>query len=120
SARLFLRYHAEARTAFHRAYSELVKTLERDAQEPTETAAETPAGPSEPDREGAIAAEPPNEANSAGGAETTSRSETTSGDADGSVLGDGTGGSAVETGRATAGRAAVGAVGGRDVMRAPV
>jgi len=31
SARLFLRYHAEARTAFHRAYGSLVKTLELDA-----------------------------------------------------------------------------------------
>ncbi len=31
SARLFLRYHAEARTAFHRAYGSLVKALERDA-----------------------------------------------------------------------------------------
>ena len=33
-ARLFLRYHAEARTAFHRAYRELVKTLEADAASP--------------------------------------------------------------------------------------
>ena len=31
SARLFLRYHAEARTTFHRAYGSLVKALERDA-----------------------------------------------------------------------------------------
>ncbi len=30
-ARLFLRYHAEARTSFHRAYRELIKTLELDA-----------------------------------------------------------------------------------------
>ena len=31
SARLFLRYHAEARTSFHRAYGSLVKALEHDA-----------------------------------------------------------------------------------------
>jgi hypothetical protein len=30
TARLFLRYHSEARTSFHKAYSELVRTLERD------------------------------------------------------------------------------------------
>ena len=30
SARLFLRYHAESRSAFHRAYKALVQTLERD------------------------------------------------------------------------------------------
>ncbi len=35
-ARLFLRYHAEARTAFHRSYRELVKTLEADAASPVE------------------------------------------------------------------------------------
>ena len=33
SARFFLRYHSEARTSFHRAYGELVKTLARDAEE---------------------------------------------------------------------------------------
>ena len=32
-ARIFLRYHAEARTAFHKAYAQLLKTLERDAAE---------------------------------------------------------------------------------------
>jgi hypothetical protein len=32
SARLILRYHAESRTAFHRAYKDLVATLERDAR----------------------------------------------------------------------------------------
>src|SRR5205807_10343947 len=37
-ARRFLRYHSESRIAFQRAYSELVKTLERDASEPIETA----------------------------------------------------------------------------------
>ncbi len=37
-ARLFLRYHAEARTAFHRAYRELVKTLEADAASPVDDA----------------------------------------------------------------------------------
>ena len=30
-ARLFLRYHSESRNAFHRAYGNLVKTLEQDA-----------------------------------------------------------------------------------------
>ena len=35
-ARLFLRYHAESRTSFHRAYGELVKTLARDAAEADE------------------------------------------------------------------------------------
>ena len=35
-ARLFLRYHAESRTSFHRAYGELVKTLARDAAEAEE------------------------------------------------------------------------------------
>ena len=33
TARLFLRYHAEARMAFHRAHSALIKELERDASE---------------------------------------------------------------------------------------
>ena len=33
SARLFLRYHAEARSAFHRSYKALVQTLERDEAE---------------------------------------------------------------------------------------
>ena len=33
TARLFLRYHAEARMAFHRAHSALIKTLEQDACE---------------------------------------------------------------------------------------
>ncbi len=42
SARLFLRYHAEARTAFQRAYGSLVKTLDRDAAE-AETETETAA-----------------------------------------------------------------------------
>jgi hypothetical protein len=41
-ARIFLRYHAESRTAFHRAYAQLLKTLERDAAEGP--AAEGPAG----------------------------------------------------------------------------
>ncbi len=35
-ARLFLRYHSESRNAFHRAYRELVKTLEADALSPVE------------------------------------------------------------------------------------
>jgi hypothetical protein len=29
-ARLFFRYHSESRSTFHRAYKELVATLERD------------------------------------------------------------------------------------------
>ena len=33
AARLFLRYHAESRSAFHRSYSELIRTLKRDAEE---------------------------------------------------------------------------------------
>ncbi len=49
SARLFLRYHAEARMAFQRAYGSLVKTLDRDAAEAeTETAAPADS-PDEPD-----------------------------------------------------------------------
>ena len=32
AARLFLRYHAESRSAFHRSYSELIRTLKRDAE----------------------------------------------------------------------------------------
>jgi hypothetical protein len=47
SARLFLRYQTEARTSFHRAYSELVKTLARDKAE-AEEAAENGASPNEP------------------------------------------------------------------------
>jgi hypothetical protein len=47
SARLFLRYQTEARTSFHRAYSELVKTLARDKAEAAE-AAENVASPNEP------------------------------------------------------------------------
>ena len=34
SARLFLRYHSEARNSFHRSYAALLKTLERDAEAP--------------------------------------------------------------------------------------
>jgi hypothetical protein len=45
-ARLFLRYHAESRTAFHRHYAQLVKTLERDAGAEGGAPA---AAPSEPD-----------------------------------------------------------------------
>ena len=33
AARLFLRYHAESRTAFHRSFSELIRTLKRDAED---------------------------------------------------------------------------------------
>ena len=42
SARLFLRYHAEARNAFHRAYGQLVKTLDRDARAEKEGESESP------------------------------------------------------------------------------
>ena len=48
SARVFLRYHAEARTAFHRAHRSLVKTLELDATADAETDAPT-FSPIEPD-----------------------------------------------------------------------
>jgi hypothetical protein len=50
-ARRFLRYHAESRTAFHRAYSQLLKTLERDA-------AEGPAASGAPTEPGAAASSP--------------------------------------------------------------
>ena len=33
AARLFLRYRAEGRSAFHRSYSELIRALKRDAEE---------------------------------------------------------------------------------------
>ena len=33
AARLFLRYHAESRSAFHRSYSELTRVLKRDAED---------------------------------------------------------------------------------------
>src|SRR5260370_37415052 len=39
AARLFLRYHAEARTAFQRAYGTLLKTLEFDAAHGAEPSA---------------------------------------------------------------------------------
>ena len=54
TARLFLRYHAEARTSFHRAYGSLTRTLELDAADgpapvdsPIEAPAPCPATPSE-------------------------------------------------------------------------
>ena len=37
TARLFLRYHSESRNAFHRAYGNLIKTLERDATSESES-----------------------------------------------------------------------------------
>ena len=37
AARLFLRYHSESRNAFHRAYGNLIKTLERDAASESES-----------------------------------------------------------------------------------
>jgi hypothetical protein len=58
-ARLHLRYHAEARSTFHRAYKELVATLERDAlgeTAPTQVAS----APNEPDS-GLVAPASPNE-----------------------------------------------------------
>jgi len=57
SARLFLRYHAEARTAFQRAYGSLVKALDRDAAE-AETAAPA-VSPDEPDAPAPTPAETP-------------------------------------------------------------
>ncbi len=60
TARLFLRYHAESRTAFHRAYRELVKTLEADAASPVEDAPDAPEA-SPPPPQTAVS---PNEPNS--------------------------------------------------------
>ena len=60
TARLFLRYHAESRTAFHRAYRELVKTLEADAAMPVEDAPNAPESSPPP----APTAVSPNEPNS--------------------------------------------------------
>jgi hypothetical protein len=57
SARLFLRYHAEARLSFHKAYSELIKTLERDKA----AAAESVSTPAPSPSPAAAAAEPPKE-----------------------------------------------------------
>src|SRR5436305_7108988 len=49
SARLFLRYHAEARLSFQKAYSELVKALERDKAAHAAPAAAAPTvAPNEP------------------------------------------------------------------------
>ncbi len=48
SARLFLRYHAEARTAFHRAYGSLVKALDRDAATDDPAPAVSPDEPDAP------------------------------------------------------------------------
>ena len=52
AARLFLRYHAEARTTFQRAYKALVQTLERDQAEADEFSPNEPtddvASPNEP------------------------------------------------------------------------
>src|SRR5262249_44923984 len=72
TARKFLRYHAEARTAFHKAYAQLLKTLERDRAEGApgdDVGADSPHEP-EPSPEpseagGPDAATSPNEANSA-------------------------------------------------------
>ena len=66
SARLFLRYHSEARNSFHRAYGELVKTLARDAE----------AEESSPNEVARVAS--PNEANSAAEPAATPAAETTS------------------------------------------
>src|SRR5262249_35356116 len=54
TARLFLRYHAEARTAFHRSSHQRLKALKADAEAPVPAAAEAPEAVS------------PNEANPAG------------------------------------------------------
>jgi hypothetical protein len=53
TARLFLRYHAEARMAFHRAHSALMKTLEQDACEE-----DSPNEPSDPGGEGLSSDDP--------------------------------------------------------------
>jgi hypothetical protein len=52
TARLFLRYHAEARMAFHRAHSALLKTLEQDDCE-----GDSPNEPDDPGDEGSSAYE---------------------------------------------------------------
>jgi hypothetical protein len=55
-ARIFLRYHAESRTAFHRAYAQLLKTLERDAAEgPAPGSAPEPAAEVSPNEPSAAA-----------------------------------------------------------------
>jgi hypothetical protein len=59
SSRLFLRYQSEARTSFHRAYSELVKALARDTAE----AAELAEAVGEEAGEEVEKVEPPNEPN---------------------------------------------------------
>src|SRR4051794_19018930 len=56
-ARLFFRYHAESRSTFHRAYKDLVATLERDA---AGLDGSEPDSPDEPDDPGAGAAGEPN------------------------------------------------------------
>src|SRR5437899_1070177 len=57
AARLFLRYHAEARLSFQQAYRALISTLEYDAEHAPD--------PSEDVDEGPDPAPPPNEANDA-------------------------------------------------------
>jgi hypothetical protein len=64
-ARLLLRYQAEARTAFHRAYGQLLKTLEHDRAE-AEAAVKEPepepaAPPNEPAEPAAAGPKPPAE-----------------------------------------------------------
>jgi hypothetical protein len=64
TARLFLRYQSEARTSFHKAYAELVKTLERDKAEgaaPSGPAEETAVSPNEPEPGFAAVPDSPNE-----------------------------------------------------------
>ena len=64
SARLVLRYQAEARTSFHRAYGELVKTLARDAESPSPNEANPAAeAPSPNEANPAVESPAPNEAN---------------------------------------------------------
>ncbi len=59
TARLFLRYQAEARTSFHRAYSTLLKTLENDRdRDADETLSEPPAPTPEPEPEPAETVSP--------------------------------------------------------------
>ncbi len=66
-ARLFLRYHSEARNAFHRAYRDLIKTLEMDAMSPVEDdfpAQEVVAPPPPPPAETVSPNEPKSSVNS--------------------------------------------------------
>jgi hypothetical protein len=73
TARLFLRYQAEARTSFHRSYSALLKTLQLDAT--MSSALAEIASPNEANAPKAVEAASPNEANAAEPVEAASPNE---------------------------------------------